>query len=276
MLILRSLRGGLSLLLLAALVAVVALSLNGCSDDTTSPTSTQQATAPVLPDPETLTFDFSFFDDGADLDKATGEHDNFINAYLRVAVIGAVTRLVLTPPVTAFAIALHTRPMLQSDGSWIWTYEWRDGDNRALISLQGLPRFDEVDWTMRVTLQDGGHDVDDAVWFTGTTCNDGEEGRWFFYDFEQPAGPLCAEIAWGEDERGDFLEFTSREPDSDGDTLRYTDADPDYYIDYAEATAADTWFIHWNDDGHGSLRVPDYNGGEEACWDVYQHDTECR
>ena len=276
MLMTRSLRGAMSLIVLAILLILAVAHLGGCSEDDGSPVAADPNQAPTLPDPATLEFDFSFFDAGAGLDKTVGIHDNFINAYLRVAVIGAVSRLVLTPPVAAFAIALHTVPMPQADGSWIWTYEWRDGDERALISLRGLSVAERVEWTMYITLLDDGHDIDDALWFEGSTSAGGQEGRWFFHDVEDPAEPVCGEIVWGQDETGKFLQFVSHEPETDGDTLSYTDAAPAYAIDFTPGQGAQTWFIRWHDDGHGSLRVPDYNDGEEACWDVLQRDTDCR
>ena len=65
----------------------------------------------------------------------------------------------------------------------------------------------------------------------------------------------------GED-AGTSIAFTA-----DGDLSR---------IDLVDGPTGDESFIRWNEaTGAGSLLVPDYNGGEEACWDEEQWDVDC-
>ena len=45
---------------------------------------------------------------------------------------------------------------------------------------------------------------------------------------------------------------------------------------FRKGAGGDLSFIRWNADGTGSLKVPDYNGGEEACWDRWQENADCR
>ena len=82
-------------------------------------------------------------------------------------------------------------------------------------------------------------------------------------------------IHWGGDAAGRYLEFVSHEDDSDGDTLRFTDARPDFSIDFTPGDGSQAWFIRWHADGSGSLMVPDYDDGAEACWDVWQENVDC-
>jgi hypothetical protein len=262
------------LFLAAALLAL--LPLAGCSDDDpTGPEPTSRA--PELPDPELLTFDFSFFAqaEGLETAKAAGEYDNFVNAYLRAVLLDAMAHIVLAPPVSAFALALHTIPSRQDDGSWIWVYTWVNGDEEAQIRLRGLARDASVDWEMRVTALHEDPPLDRTLWFTGTTSDEGDAGAWTFYDVEDPEHPVSGEIAWGDEADGRFLRFTSHEPGEDGDTLTFHDDDPAYAIVYRDLSASNEWFIRWNEDRHGSLLVPDYNGGEEACWDPDLRNVEC-
>jgi hypothetical protein len=45
------------------------------------------------------------------------------------------------------------------------------------------------------------------------------------------------------------------------------------YYDASEDTTSDiTWFA----DGSGSLTVPDYNNGDQACWDTEQRNEACK
>lgn len=273
MLFSRSLRSGTGLLAFAALFLLLTLNLAGCSDEDSSPTAITQDQAPVLPNPEVLEFDFSFFDGAAELEKSSsGEYDNFVNAYLRAVVLGAMAKLTLTPPVTVFAVALHTVPVAQEDGAWIWSYGCGGPHQPIRVALRGLPAGDHVQWEMRVG---SGYDDPTALWFEGRTSGDGQEGQWLFHDLDDPAQPVCGEIAWGFDSAGHFLQFTSRELESNGDVLRFNDADPYYEINFTPGTGEGESFIRWNASGIGSLQVPDYNGGQEACWNQFQRNVDC-
>ncbi|MEZ4388900.1 MAG: hypothetical protein R3D98_15250 [Candidatus Krumholzibacteriia bacterium] len=249
-----------------------ALALAGCADDSSSPT-TPAAEAPVLPDPARLTFDFSFFDEAAGLDqtKAAGRYDHFVNAYLRVALLDLLARLALTPPVTAFAAALHTPPSHQDDGAWIWVYTHVDGDQELRIRLRGLPIAGGVEWELRVTAPG----LDNAVWFTGTTANDGAEGAWTFRDPATDPELEVATIAWGQGAAGRFLSFEVLAGEDAGDQLTFFDNDPEYSVTHLDADLDRRSFITWWADGHGSLQVPDHNGGAVACWDAAFMNAAC-
>jgi len=272
MLFTRSLRTGTGLLALAVLMLLATLNLGGCSDDA-SPTATPQTTAPSLPDPAALAFDFSFFEAANDLAKSgDGRHENFVNAYLRAIVLQAMAELTLAPPVATFAAALHAVPVTQDDGAWIWSYDWNGYRYPIRVALRGLPAEDHVRWEMRVG---PGGENPTALWFEGRTSGDGQQGHWLFHDLDDPAQPVCGEIAWGDDQNGRFLEFTSRELENNGDLLRFNDADPDFAITFSPGDGNGESFIRWHADGTGSLRVPDYNGGDEACWDQWQENAAC-
>jgi hypothetical protein len=271
----RSLRSGIGLLAFAAIILLMIINLSGCSDEDGSPTAVplEQAQAPALPDPGILEFDFSFFDSGAELEKsADGIHDNFVNAYLRAVVLGAMAKLTLAPPVAAFAVALHTVPVAQEDGAWIWTYSCGGPQHPLQVALRGMPAGEVVQWEMRVGI---GPQAPTALWFEGHTNGDGQEGQWLFHDLDDPVHPVCGEIAWGNDHSGHYLQFTSREMESNGDVLRFHDADPSYEITFTPGTGEGEAFIRWHAIGTGSLQVPDYNGGQEACWDMFQRNVDC-
>ena len=260
-----------------AFLLIMTIAMVGCeSDSPTTPENGATDAAPLLPNATRLNFDLSFFAPGEALEKSGDKsHDNFVNAYLRAVVLEAMAHLVLTPPVTAFSLALNTPPSPQDDGSWIWVYTFVDGDEEVQIRLRGLPVGDRVEWELWVSASDTDPPLDEALWFYGATREDGDEGQWTFLDLEEPGHPVCGEIAWGSDAMGDYLTFTSRELDSDGDTLRFTDANPNFSIVYTDDSSSEQWFIRWHADGSGSLRVPDYNGGAEACWDDRQRDVDC-
>jgi len=259
-----------------AIAVLLTANLSGCSSDESEPAAVAQTDPPRLPDPQQLTFDFGFFDGAAELDKADRDtHLNFINAYLRVVVLDAMAQLTLAPPVAVFALALHTPPSLQEDGSWIWVYTWVDGVEETQVRLRGLPAGNRVEWELRLTARHAQPPLDAVVWFQGSTAENGDEGRWFFNDLDEPEHPLCGEIAWGDAGTGRHLTFISHEPETTGDTLRFSDNDPEFAVEFNQAVSGSQWYMRWHADGSGSLRVPDYNGGQPACWDERQRDVDC-
>ncbi len=273
---LRSLREGTGLILFLAAALLILVQLGGCSDSDTSPTGISQNEPPVMPQADQLTFDFSFFANAdqldADQEKGAGPHDNFINAYFRTVILDAMAHLVLAPPVAAFSAAVHTVPVAQPDGAWVWTYPWKGPYGNIMIVLRGQPSGQVVEWEL--SLAPGKKSRSD-VWFSGTTSGDGSEGHWTFHDLDSPAQPVSGEIAWGPLGSGHYLEFVSREPGEEGNTLRFENRAPDFQIHYAPGDGETASFIRWHAQGHGSLQVPDYNGGREACWDNYLLDTVC-
>jgi hypothetical protein len=264
----RNLRTGTGFLAIAALMLLFSLSLGGCSDNEISPTQTAVPEPPVLPVAEQLAFDFSFFADAPQLDKATGQYDNFINAYLRTAMLDVMAHLVLAAPVSAFSAAVHTVPVVQDDSSWVWTYDWQHRDGMVRIILRGLPVGDAVQWELSLAPGGAGEGI---LWFDGSTNGDASEGHWSFRDLDTEDYPISGEINWGVG----YLAFVSREADNEGGRLRFIDNDPDFRIEFSDGNGGGTSFIKWNASGSGSLLVPDYNGGQEACWDQDLRDTVC-
>jgi hypothetical protein len=272
---------------LAALAsAAIILSGAGCDTGpaTTAPGSPPpEDRPPTLPDPARLTFDFDFFDQaavaapGGQEMTAKGNKSNFLNAYLRVIVIRAVSGLVLAPPVAAFAVALHTLPSAQPDGSYIWVYTCVNGDEDLQIRLRGRAIGGSVDWELRVTALSAAVPLDNEIWFTGTTRDHGDFGQWRFYDPTLPGDPAVADLEWGTSHAGDDLVFTCLHGEGEGDMLACRRSGPLASIEFTDASAGNQlWFIRWDEsDGSGSLLVPDYNGGEPACWDQNQDNTSC-
>lgn len=253
------------------LVSALSLSLSGCSDDrSVNPT---EDVAPVLPAPERLTFDFDYFQEPSQLERAS--KNNFFNAYIRAVVASAITHYLLAPPVAAFALAFDTVPSPQPDGSWLWVYTWVDGSEEVQVRLRGKEIADEhVLWEMRASNTAEGFEQE--LWFEGETWDDAVTGVFRFHDFQREGKPVVASVEWGEDENGKFLSLTD-EYDHAGDSLEYREDGTLNSFTFRDASDPDlSWFVKWNEaDGTGSLRAPDYNGGQEACWDEHQNDAVC-
>jgi hypothetical protein len=248
----------------------------GCLNESATGPDAPDTGAPALPAPESLTFDLAFFDQGAAYQRSAGK-DNFFNAYVRVVIVKTLLDLGLTPPVAAFALALHTPPSHQSDGSWIWVYTYVQGDEEARIRLRGLPLAGGgVQWELRVSNTASVPQLDNVVWFEGETRQEGEAGWFLFHDVWEDGNPIEARIDWGADPDGDFLRFTDLDSNPD-DALELREVGTRKSLTFSDASdPALGWFVKWDEsDGTGSLMAPDYNGGVESCWDEHQNDTAC-
>jgi hypothetical protein len=227
--------------------------------------------APVLPDTAEFSIDADWFNSQQKALDATQQ--NFLNAAIRVVVIKTVSDIVLTPPVAAFALALHSVPTRQPDGSWLWVYTYVYGQDEAQIRLRGEPDDYGADWEMRVTLPAAG--AVNELWFEGETSRWGEEGYWLFHDFNRPDDPTVARLEWGREGSVRSVSFTDLDVNP-GDRLSYREGESDRSIEFSDASEGEEWFIRWNETtGAGSLMVPDYNGGLEACWDSLRNDVDC-
>ena len=247
----------------AAGLVLAGLAGAGCNSSApTSPGDDPQAAAPVLPTPDRLKFDFGFFDSRGKADAATQQ--NFFNAQIRVAVINVVAAFVVTPPVTAFSLALHT--IEPSRRSYVWSTRV-DGDGCRSACAEGARH--QVDWESGVTALDV---VPLSTTSSGlrTTRDDGESGEWSSTNSRRPAA------------RSRRIDWKGRDGSSDVHGPRGASAAPRTSeraraaIVFVDASEHLEWYIRWNAmDATGSLRVPDYNDGQEAFWDDRQRDIVC-
>ncbi len=263
---------GLTVTMLAALTMV------GCGKDG-DPTSAETE-APALPPVRTMQFDFSFFDDGAGAREALSRESdtdlaqlNWLNAAARVGLINVAVVTALTPPSAAFALAIHEEPVLQEDESFLWSYQWSDGQGaEARIDLTGRIDGVHVDWELAVTSNEMVPPVENAVWFHGRSSVIEDAGYWIFTDL---AGTDVARVEWVAEES---LSFENIEVDGAdlGDHLEYHVDGTDISVSWHDESEAVDAVIQWSTStGAGNLTVPDYNDGQTACWDEQQMDVDC-
>ncbi len=265
-------KNGLRKLIMAGIVVFL---LTGCSATTpTEPNggSNDQASAPALPAPELLQFNFGFF---GQAEKTAGSNENFFNAAIRVAVIEVITDFILIPPVAAISLALHTVPSPQDDGSYLWVYTWVDGEEEAQIRLRGRVEGSRVAWELRVSSTEETSPIVNELWFEGETWNDGDTGFFRFHDFGRNNKPIVARLDWDSNGNDQELIFTDLD-ENPGDELAWRKTGSVGSVEFLDSSEDELWFIRFDEsDGTGSLRADDYNNGEEACWDDHQNDIAC-
>jgi hypothetical protein len=288
-------RAGMLIVLAIALVGVQA-----CSDDDNpaAPTGNQ---APVLPDISTMTIDLSFFDQAqvppqmvskGNVDEMslveTGK-DNFINAAVRTLYLQLTFWAALQPPVAAFAVAIHSVPQPQDDGSYLWTYIFVEEEIEYAIYLYGIDAGTSTQWRMEVSTNNPEMPLDHFVWFAGEAMKNNSSGHWQFYEpviveaflasaAVQTPGEQSIRIDW-ENLPGDVhtLAILNNYPGSpdEGDNIVFFESPAMSFVEFTDESTPEVYNITWYFDGSGSLEVPDYNGGEKACWDIQQNDIVC-
>lgn len=279
--------------------------LPGCSSDNEITSPPEESNAPELPAMSTMTFDLDFFGaampaidqqsietgkPGPELQRTTAvTRTNWINAVVRALFVQLLMFDALQEPVAAFALAIHSVPQQQADGSWLWTYIFVDDAAEYSIYLYGKPAEDHVEWRMEVSTNLPEFLLDHFVWFDGEAMNDDSGGYWQFYDpiFEAPAAAGAPAATDGvETMRIDWANPSATEHrltvtangvghEDEGDYLEFYESATMGTIDHYDASEDISSNITWYRDGSGSLTVPDYNDGQQACWNTIQENVDC-
>ena len=274
--------------LLITIVALVALFAAGCSEEAVSPRN-DSPQPPELPPTESMDFDFHFFTDGSfAIDDPTGAQAaanpegrlNWLNAVIRVTAMNIIIADAFGPAMTAFGAAIHTTPVIDEDGWFIWTYAWAAGPGHT-VTLRLRGRVEGVTVTWRMGVEDNLADppMDDFEWFWGQSGLVEDRGFWIFNGFEENQLIEVARVDWEVRARTDrdltFRCIHEGAPEYD-DRVTYGVDGRRHSVRFYDASEDLESEILWDvPSGTGSIRVPDYNGGERACWDEHQFDVVC-
>jgi hypothetical protein len=268
--------------------------LSGCSDDSVTQPKGDDNSAPALPAVSTMKSELNFFGvpqpildapslasgvpSDAVLQNAAGDHENWINAFVRAVYVHLTVYDMLEEPISAFAYAIHSVPQQQPDGSYLWTYIFVDQSIEYSVFLYGTRTPETVQWRMEVSSNDPALPLDHFVWFSGESRRDHTSGYWqFFAPVDETNGAPVARIDWTKAGREEKVTLTVNGEglENEGDVLTLTQSRKTGSIEYFDASADLTSSIIWHADGTGSLTVPDYNGGVKACWDHQQRNVAC-
>lgn len=270
-----------------ALLALLVAALTGCGKEPTAP-ARSRSDAPTVPPATSMQFDFGFFDrtggaaayaahpGGAD---STLAKSHWINAVVRVVYINLSVADLFSAPVMALQAALAQHPVLGDDGWFTWTFAFNDKGHDVTLHLRARIDGDLVTWRMQVTDPQANPPMNDFLWFTGETRLQNDRGWWQFNDRRGGAAVPVARIDWtNTSERQRTLVFRNVDAVSAdlGDRLAYEVNGDLVSVTFHDQSAATDADITWNEaTGTGSLMVPDYNGGQRACWDEHQEDMTC-
>lgn len=141
-----------------------------CEEDKPSLPTNQEA--PTIPPKSTFVMDFDDFTVTQKLDSKTSEESlakpntklNWGWAVTNVAVWSTVITVTMIVPVAAFAESFNHDPVLQPNGSWLWSYDFVVSGITHTAKLYGKPQKEGVLWNMYIT-KNGFYS--DFLWFTG-------------------------------------------------------------------------------------------------------------
>jgi hypothetical protein len=285
---LNSLRSNLGIYFFIVL-SVVVLFLNGCKQEETDTTDniTQDSEPLEIPPAETFVMNFDTFVDSAARAAKTGGYEslasiqstsNYNYAAFNVGVWNVVITVGLAVPVATFLESFNHTPVLQSDGTWIWSYSVMIAGINHTAELHGKIVDGEVHWEMYVSKQDV---FTDFNWFSGTSYLDGTQGTWTLKKSPDDPSPLLG-IEWNRDlqtQTGD-IKYTNIVPDGpeNGGYIYYgTTSDPTYdaFYDIYNKGADDLIEIEWNRTAkNGRVRNLNHFGNEDwHYWDGSLQDT---
>lgn len=264
-----------------SLSLILILLVTACKKDKGDP--------PVLPPAESMTIDFSNFDNQqaktATFTKGT-ENSNWFTAAGIAATWKIIIGTTLIVPVTAFRTAIDQTPVFVSEKTWQWTYNATVASATYHAKLTGVIGGTDVTWKMQITKDNA---FTDFVWFEGTSKIDGTGGQWTLY--ESNANPVkVLQIDWtktgnsvgtvkytyiktGETFNGSYIEYglTTNTPYNAYYRIHY------YNLNSANASKFSDFDVEWSTTNHnGRLKSSDYLLGTWFCWNEQKINATCQ
>lgn len=281
-----------------AVCALLVIQLMGCGGDTDGVADVENMSgAPPLPPDESVTVDLSVFlgeglatadvpDPDEKVQASPGaatpiSQQNFTIAAARAAIVNAAVGAALTPPAGLFVMAKANDPVLQADGSWLWSYSLTYEYFAIDAKLTGLVDGGKTYWSMKMSVDNPILPITDFEWYSGVCTESNLSGSWQFFDIYTPEEKNpTVEIDWSVEVLKEKAELDIQNVDTRseylGDVLHYNVTSEMASMSFQDVSEGETWEITWDlETGAGSMTVPGYNNGEEACWDAQKQDVEC-
>ncbi len=237
------------------------------------------AEPPDIPPTSTFLMDFDDFQ-GAETLQLGAARQNWTYAALNVLVWNVVLTVAMAIPTASFIAAFGHPPVLHTDGTWVWSYNFYVNEVLHLAELHGRVDGEEVTWNMYISREGA---FTDFLWYTGVSDVEATEGTWTIYSNPDEAETLIR-IDWHRDpaESTADVTYTNIIPDDahNGDYISngITGGAPyDAYYDIYNTVEDNYTGVEWNRTGkQGRVMDPDHFGDSDwHCWDGLLEDIEC-
>lgn len=234
------------------LLLFISLFITGCSEEDSTGLN-----PPELPPLNSLLMDFDAFPSQPDTQASAKlailpincDASYFSYAACNVAAWNFLITVGLAIPVASFAESFNHSPVLQNDGTWIWSYNVNLGSTQYTASLHGKIVDANVNWNMYISKAG---EYTDFNWYSGSSHLSGSHGTWTLMDTPSNPTPLL-QIDWNYDKAtntGD-LKYTNVVPNGpeNGGYIYYgtdTTVDYDAFYDIYNKGLDDLIEIEWN------------------------------
>ena len=262
----------------AAVLILGVFLISSCKD---SASTVNNDEPPQLPPVESMEMDFSTYENnqGSGNSVASQKGTNFAQAAVRAFIMKTVVDVNLFIPRLLLEAASNNEAEFNEEGGWTWTYsKMADGETYEVRLLATRTSDNEVSWQLFVT--NSALNIDDKLFFSGTSSNDGTNGSWTYFNLQNSEQEeAVSEIEWNVENEEDIslrLEVVSDRNNNMGDFIEYSFDGTIKNAVYFNADEDETTELQWNvETNAGFIIAPNYNNGEQACWDENFANISC-
>ncbi len=260
--------------IVALLLFVMAFA--GC--ETVDPKSDELEVPAVIPE-EAFSINLDVFEREVPAGKHGKAYTNWLSAVLRTGTAVYIGHAILHVPFSLTAAVQQVPPVYQG-GAFVWAADTLiDGQEHA-VQLKAQLAETYIDWQMQVTgvIDETGVTFENFLLYRARTQTDVNEGTFQVYF---PVETGSQQVMDGSYEVIDEMDHTltfsiPQDVDDIGGSSAVFDRDGLFVTLDLIGPLGGTHLIKWNTEtGEGSLIAPDYNNGEEACWDETLRNVPC-
>jgi hypothetical protein len=162
----------------------------------------KKESTPVLPPAASMSIDFSNFVsvkksavfNGGVNNITVADNGNWTLAATLAGIWNTILALNLAVPVASFSVAVNHTPVLLTNNTWQWSYNFNVIGAVYKARLTGQVRSTDVKWEMYIS-REGVGAFNELLWYQGTSNLDGKSGQWILNHSQQFPEPML-QIDW--------------------------------------------------------------------------------
>lgn len=238
-------------------------------------TTSSDKNPPEMPPVESTSVDISEMESASNKTVAKSAESNFNTALLAAGVAKVILEANLAIPKVLITAAQDETAEVVNNSEWEWSFDTAaNGQNFGVRLTANAESTDEVTWNFYVT--NSVLNLDNQLFFTGTSDFDATSGTWTYFDLE--SGQEISVVTWqrSENSASVMLEVESDRNDNLGDTISYEFDGTVKTVVFTDVSEDETTTISFNTETiAGFIISPNYNNGAKSCWDENLNNTTC-
>ena len=230
---------------------------------------------PTIPSTASMDIDYSGMQ-STNFKTASQTDSTYIAALIAASITKVSYDALISIPKTLLEAAQNSEPEYIGNATWQWEYSASGEGASYSVRLTANTSREEVDWKFYVLLSSPAVTWDDVLLFSGSTTYDGSEGIWLIYN--PTTEKRIVSTGWSIDETttGLSMGIFPQGNDTREYLITYTFEGTTKTLVYYNDGEQSQTTIQWDTEtGVGFLIAPNFNDGEQACWDENFQDTTC-